>query len=184
MAAGHYQFEAIHPFIDGNGRTGRVINLLYLVSAGLLKSPILYHSRGIIRRKNEYYKNLIGVTKKNAWETWILYMLEVVEESARWTFRKIESIRQLRSETKRWFKKSLPKIYSAELLDVIFNQPYCRISDVVHAGVAKRQAASTYLKQLAEEGILAEEKVGREKLFIHGRFLDLLLNEEDSAEES
>ena len=180
MAAAHYQFEAIHPFTDGNGRTGRILNLLHLINAGLLRSPILYHSRGIIRRKEEYYRNLIGVTSKQDWETWILYMLEVVEESARWTFEKINAIRQLRRVTKQQMKTELPKLYSAELLDVIFFQPYCRIADLVDAGIAKRQAASTYLKQMVEVGLLSEEKVGREKLFIHDQFLDLLLNDEET----
>lgn len=178
MAVAHYQFEAIHPFTDGNGRTGRVINLLYLITAGLLKSPILYHSRGIIRRKDEYYQNLIAVTAEDKWEQWVLYMLEVVEESARWTFDKIEAIRKLRRETKNILKQDHGNIYSAELLDALFHQPYCRIVDLVNAGVAKRQAASTYLKQLVAAGLLSEEKVGREKLFIHHQYLDLLLTEE------
>lgn len=188
MAAAHYQFEAIHPFTDGNGRTGRIINILLLISQGLLKSPILYHSRGIIRRKDEYYSNLLNVTRSDSsdnsdsskgWETWILYMLEVIEESAHWTYHKINSIRQMRSETKAWLKENHSNIYSAELLDVLFNQPYCRIQDVVEAGIAKRQAASTYLKQLVDSGLLIEEKVGREKLFIHQKFLTLLLDESD-----
>ncbi len=179
MAAAHYQFEAIHPFTDGNGRTGRILNLLHMVSTGLLSSPILYHSRGIIRRRDEYYENLIAVTADGAWEPWVLYVLEVVEESARWTYQKIDAIRTLRRKTKRQVREQLPKIYSAELLDVIFHQPYCRIVDLVEAGVAKRQAASTYLQQLVEIGLLAEEKVGREKLFIHKNFLELLLDESD-----
>ena len=179
MAVAHYQFEAIHPFSDGNGRTGRIINLLILIDSGLLHSPILYHSRGIIRRKEEYYNGLIEVTRNNQWELWILYMLEVIEESARWTFHKINAIRQLRRETKSRLKTNHANIYSAELLDVLFNQPYCRIADVVDAGIAKRQAASTYLKQLVDGGLLYEEKAGREKLFIHHRFLNLLLDESD-----
>ena len=179
MAAAHYQFEAIHPFTDGNGRTGRVLNLLILISEGLLKAPILYHSRGIIRRKSEYYQNLRAVTSHNAWEAWIIYILQVVEESARWTNNKITSIRELCEETKARLKKDHSNIYSAELLDVLFNQPYCRIPDLVQAGIAKRQAASTYLKQLVSGGLLTEEKVGREKLFIHQSFLALLLDESD-----
>lgn len=177
MAAAHYQFEAIHPFTDGNGRTGRIINILLLISKGLLKSPILYHSRGIIRRKEAYYHNLISVTREDAWENWICYLLEVVEESAQWTYEKINAIRQLRSQTKARLKEHHPAIYSAELLDVLFHQPYCRIADLVEAGIAKRQAASTYLKQLVDGGLLSEEKVGREKLFIHHAFLDLLLDD-------
>jgi Fic family protein len=177
MAVAHYQFEAIHPFADGNGRTGRVLNLLYLVQSGLLSSPILYHSHGIIGRKSEYYENLRKVTFENDWESWIIYILEVVEESAQWTNHKIRAIRELRKHTKARLKNELPKIYSAELLDVLFHQPYCRIADVVNAGIAKRQAAAGYLKQLVEVGLLAEEKVGREKLFIHKRYLQLLLND-------
>ncbi len=182
MAAAHYQFEAIHPFTDGNGRTGRILNLLILTSQGLLKSPILYHSRGIIRRKAEYYQNLISVTRTDCWEPWILYMLEVIEESAQWTFHKINTIRELRRRTKETLRKKHPNLYSAEFLDVLFNQPYCRIADLVEAGIAKRQAASTYLKQLVDGGMLSEEKVGREKLFIHHAFLDLLLDESDPTE--
>lgn len=181
MAVAHYQFEAIHPFTDGNGRTGRVLNLLHLVNSGLLKSPILYHSRGIIRRKEEYYAKLLGVTSEGRWEDWILYMLEVVEDSARWTFRKVEAIRALRKETKEAMRSSVPKIYSAELLDVLFAQPYCRIADLVEAGIAKRQSASAYLKQLVEAGYLSEEKAGREKLFIHQRYLDLLLSDDEAT---
>ncbi|CAA6676473.1 MULTISPECIES: protein adenylyltransferase Fic [unclassified Lentimonas] len=177
MAVAHYQFEAIHPFTDGNGRTGRVLNLLYLAQAGLLSTPILYHSRGIMRRKSEYYENLRGVTFQNDWESWIIYILEVVEESAIWTNRKIRAIRDLRVLTKARLKAELPKIYSAELLDVLFHQPYCRIADLVNAGVAKRQAAATYLKQLVDVGLLSEEKVGREKLFIHKSYLKLLLKD-------
>jgi len=178
MAVAHYQFEAIHPFSDGNGRTGRVLNLLHLVQAGLLSTPILYQSRGIIRRKAEYYDKLRAVTFEDAWENWILYMLEVVEKSAHWTNQKIRTIRKLREQTKSDLKKALPKLYSSELLDVLFHQPYCRIADLVDGGIAKRQSASVYLKKLVEIGILEEEKVGREKLFIHHQYRKLLLSED------
>lgn len=177
MAIAHYQFEAIHPFTDGNGRAGRILNLLYLLQKGLLSLPILYHSRGIIHRKSEYYAKLRAVTFEEKWEEWILYMLEVVEESARWTSRKIEAIRDLREATKERLREETPKIYTSELLDVIFHQPYCRITDVVAAGIAKRQTAATHLKQLVDIGLLVEEKVGREKLFIHRDYLQLLLND-------
>ncbi len=181
MAVSHYQFEAIHPFTDGNGRTGRVLNLLYLISAGLLETPILYHSRSIIKRKAEYYQNLNGVTRTGDWQSWILYILETVEEAALWTNHKITEIRDLKRNTKAWLKENASKIYSAELLDVLFSQPYCRIQDLVEAGVAKRQAASTYLHLLVNLGLLEEEKVGREKLFIHKSYLTLLLNESDPS---
>ena len=177
MAVAHYQFEAIHPFADGNGRTGRILNLLYLVQAGLLSSPILYHSRGIIRRKADYYERLRAVTFEQNWESWILFMLEVVEESAQWTNQKIREIRAYREQVKEELKRNIPKIYSSELLDVLFEQPYCQIADLVNAGIAKRQSASLYLKKLVEEGVLIEEKVGRTILFIHENYRTLLLGE-------
>ena len=177
MAVAHYQFEAIHPFSDGNGRAGRVLNLLYLVQAGILSSPILYHSRGIIRRKDDYYDLLRTVTFDQDWEAWILFILEVLEESAEWTNQKIRSIREYREEVKRDLKIKVPKIYSNELLDVLFEQPYCQIADLVSAGIAKRQSASVYLKKLVEIGLLAEERVGRSALFIHENYRNLLLSE-------
>jgi len=177
MAVAHYQFEAIHPFSDGNGRAGRVLNLLYLVQAGILSSPILYHSRGIIRRKDDYYDLLRTVTFDQDWEAWILFILEVIEESAEWTNQKIRSIREYREEVKRDLKIKVPKIYSNELLDVLFEQPYCQIADLVSAGIAKRQSASVYLKKLVEIGLLTEERVGRSALFIHENYRNLLLSE-------
>jgi len=177
MAVAHYQFEAIHPFSDGNGRAGRVLNLLYLVQAGILSSPILYHSRGIIRRKDDYYDLLRTVTFDQDWEAWILFILEVLEESAEWTNQKIRSIREYREEVKRDLKIKVPKIYSNELLDVLFEQPYCQIADLVSAGIAKRQSASVYLKKLVEIGLLTEERVGRSALFIHENYRNLLLSE-------
>jgi len=177
MAVAHYQFEAIHPFSDGNGRAGRVLNLLYLVQAGILSSPILYHSRGIIRRKDDYYDLLRTVTFDQDWEAWILFILEVIEESAEWTNQKIRSIREYREEVREELKIKVPKIYSNELLDVLFEQPYCQIADLVSAGIAKRQSASVYLKKLVEIGLLAEERVGRSALFIHENYRNLLLSE-------
>ena len=177
MAVAHYQFEAIHPFTDGNGRTGRVLNLLYLIHAGLLKAPILYLSHGILARREEYYENLNVVTRTRDWEAWVIFMLEVVEMSARWTSAKIYAIREFREETKERFHTELPKLYSTELLDILFAQPYCRIGHLVDAGIAKRQSASVYLKQLVSAGFLEEEKVGREKLFVNRAFLSLLAEE-------
>ena len=177
MAVAHYQFEAIHPFSDGNGRTGRVLNLLYLVQAGILSSPILYHSRGIIRRKDDYYNLLRTVTFEQHWEDWILFILQVIEESAEWTNQKIRSIREYREELKKDLKIKIPKIYSNELLDVLFEQPYCQIADLVRMGIAKRQSASVYLKKLVEIGLLTEERVGRSALFIHEEYRNLLLSE-------
>ena len=174
MAVGHYQFEAIHPFEDGNGRTGRVINILYLIQQDLLQLPILYLSRHIIANKSDYYKLLLNVTRDGAWEPWILFMLKAVEETSRWTTQKIAAIRNLSEHTTEFVRLSVPKIYTRELVDVIFEQPYCRISNLVNKGVAKRQAASKYLKDMVALGVLVEQPSGKEKLFIHPKLMKLL----------
>lgn len=177
MAIAHYQFEAIHPFPDGNGRTGRILNLLYLVRSGLLQSPILYHSRFILENKSEYYLCLRAVTRYQEWENWILFMLKVIEKAAKWTLEKIQSIQTLIQITEKQLKKDLPKIYSKELLEILFSQPYCRISNLVESEICKRQTASTHLKELVRIGLLNEEKVGREKIFLHSAFLRVLMEE-------
>lgn len=174
LAVMHYQFEAIHPFTDGNGRTGRVLNLLYLVDQGLLDIPVLYLSRYIIQNKVAYYDRLLAVTTEGAWESWILYMLEAVTETAGWSTARIRAIRDLLDQTAERMRRDLPKIYSRELAEIIFVNPYCRIGDLVSAGIAKRQAASVYLKTLVETGLLQEVKAGRENLYINPALLDLL----------
>lgn len=174
LAVMHYQFEAIHPFIDGNGRTGRVLNLLYLVDKGLLDIPVLYLSRYIIGNKRAYYDRLLAVTTEEAWEDWILYMLEAVRETANWSTARIRAIRDLLDQTAERIRRDLPKIYSRELAEVIFVHPYCRIGDLVSAGIAKRQSASVYLKALAELGLLQEMKAGRENLYVNPALLALL----------
>jgi cell filamentation protein, protein adenylyltransferase len=137
MAVAHYQFEAIHPFTDGNGRTGRVLNLLYLIEQELLKLPVLYLSGYIIRRKADYYSLLLKVTTGQAWEDWVLFMLQAVHETARWTTFKITAIRDLLDKTAETIRKRAPKIYSRELAELMFTQPYCRIGNLVDAGIAK-----------------------------------------------
>jgi Fic family protein len=174
MAIGHYQFEAIHLFTDGNGRTGRVINLLYLVEQKLLDIPILYLSRHILRHRPEYYSGLQSVTATGAWEPWLLYMLQGVTETARWTMDKILAVRTLLEETTERMRRDAAPIYSRELAELIFVRPYCRISHIVEAGLAKRQTASAYLKHLTDIGILREHKVGREKVFLNPAFIELL----------
>ncbi|MBK8993164.1 MAG: Fic family protein [Gammaproteobacteria bacterium] len=174
MAVGHYQFEAIHPFADGNGRTGRILNILFLVQAGLLAVPILYLSREIIRQKAEYYGLLLQVTRDQAWEPWLLYMLEAVEETSRWTLAKIVAIRALAEHTAEFVRRTLPKIYSRELVDLIFAQPYCRIANLDAAGIAKRQTASKYLLELVGAGVLTEQAAGKEKLFVHPKLMNVL----------
>ncbi|NTA39783.1 protein adenylyltransferase Fic [Agrobacterium salinitolerans] len=174
LAVMHYQFEAIHPFTDGNGRTGRILNLLYLVDKGLLDIPVLYLSRYIIVNKRAYYDKLLAVTADGAWEDWIIFMLEAVRDTAQWSTAHIRAIRDLLDQTAERIRRDLPKIYSRELAEVIFVNPYCRIGDLVEAGIAKRQSASAYLKALAENGLLNEIKAGRENLYINPALLALL----------
>ena len=174
LAVMHYQFEAIHPFIDGNGRTGRVLNLLFLVDKDLLDLPVLYLSRHIIRNKALYYRNLLEVTTRQAWEPWILFILDAVRTTAEWTTAKIHAIRELLDRTAAAIRQSMPKMYSRELAELVFVHPYCRISDVVAADIAKRQTAAVYLKALAARGILEQVKAGRENLYINRPLLAVL----------
>ena len=179
MAVQHYQFEAIHPFVDGNGRTGRILNILFLVKHGLLDSPILYLSRYIIQNKAAYYRLLQKVTHEQDWTSWILFILDGVEETCTWTTDKIKSIRELMEHTAEFVHGQLPKTYSWELVELLFRQPYCRIGNLVDAGIAKRQTASVYLKQLCDIGVLNEVKSGRETLFVHPKYIELLTGEEN-----
>lgn len=177
MAIGHYQFEAIHPFPDGNGRTGRILNILLLVQQGLLDLPILYLSRYIIHNKSDYYQLLLNVTKHQDWHAWIMYMLLAVEHTAIWTSNKIQAIRSLMDETIDELRSNL-KSYSRELVEIIFAQPYCRIANLIDAGIGNRHTSSRILRQLVELGILEEKAMGREKLFINKRMLNELLSDE------
>jgi Fic family protein len=181
MAIGHYQFEAIHPFTDGNGRTGRILNSLFLIQEDLLTLPILYLSRHIIKNKAEYYRLLLEITRSQAWEPWIIYLLVGIEDTARWTTAKISAIRNLSALTITHVKQAAPKIYSRELVDLIFDLPYCRIQNLVERDIAGRQAASRYLKQLVEIGVLEERTVGREKLFIHPKLMYLLTRDDNDV---
>ncbi|MDE0283247.1 MAG: Fic family protein [Gammaproteobacteria bacterium] len=174
MAVSHYQFEAIHPFTDGNGRTGRIINNLLLIKDGLLSLPILYLSRYIINNKSDYYRLLLLVTKRKSWNSWIMYMLKGIEETSIWTTAKIEAIRRLNARTVDYVHTLEPKIYSRELVDAIFEQPYCRISNLDDKNIAKRQTAAVYLKKLETIGVLKSEKVGRESLYINSKLMELL----------
>lgn len=174
MAVLHYQFEAIHPFIDGNGRTGRILNVLSLIQAGVLDIPTLYLSRHIVRTKGEYYRLLQGVTVRGEWEPWIVYILDAVTETASWTNARIRAIRELMLHTADFVKSAAPGIYTRELIDVIFAQPYVRIGHLIEKGLGERHAASRHLKQLAAIGLLTEEKHGRDKLFIHRKYMQLL----------
>ena len=179
MAIAHYQFEAIHPFLDGNGRTGRILNILLLIEKGLLTLPILYLSYYIVRHKNDYYRLLNGVTREQQWQDWILFILAAAQQTAEWTTRKINAVRGLVEHTNAFVRECVPKIYSHELIQIIFEQPYCRIQNLVDANVAKRQTASVYLKHLAEIGVLNELQAGKEKLFVHPKLIQLMTTDND-----
>lgn len=178
MAVIHYQFEAIHPFEDGNGRTGRIINMLYLVLEELLTLPVLYLSGFIIQRKTDYYKLLRQVTEEGDWESWILFMLEAVELTARATTSKIEAINNLLQQTIEEAKVKLPdRVYSKELIELLFEQPYCKIKFIVDRGIAQRQTAGDYLNELERIGLLESKKSGREKLYLNTALYKLLSSE-------
>ncbi len=175
MAVAHYQFEAIHPFTDGNGRTGRILNILFLIHAGLLRIPVLYLSRHLIQHKAEYYRLLRGVTERGEWEPWVSFILAGVEETATWTTGRILAIRDLFDRTLARCRAKLPaKVYSKELVELVFTQPYCKIQFLVDAGIAQRQTASEYLQELEKLAILKGEKRGREVLYKHPALLKVL----------
>ncbi|MFD3687082.1 Fic family protein [Nocardiopsis sp. NPDC058631] len=178
MAVAHYQFEAIHPFHDGNGRTGRVINILMLIEAGLLRDPILYLSRAIIARKNDYYRLLRAVTADGAWIEWVLYMLDVVRDSAVSTTRKIGAIRTCQEDIAERVRAATSGGRDAQFLAVLFEQPYCRINIVADRCDVSRQTASSWLHALVGAGLLRDVKVGRERLFVNHEFLDVLTRPE------
>ncbi len=168
MAMFHYQFEAIHPFHDGNGRTGRLLNILYLVQEELLELPVLYLSKYIIDHKPDYYRKLRWVTLDRAWEPWIFFMLKAVEETAVSTRELVLGIRRLLDEALEKAKDGLPDhMYSKELIELLFSHPYTKVKFLVDAGIAARQTAAEYLKELEGIGILRSHKVGRENLYLN-----------------
>ena len=174
MAIMHYQFEAIHPFHDGNGRTGRIANILFLVCADLLEQPVLYLSKYILENKNAYYTNMRRVTEKEDWEGWILYMLAAVEQTAKYTENKISEICDLMDATTEKIQLKAPGVYSRELVEVLFTLPYCKRKFVVNAGIASEKTAGKYLRELEKIGVLASQRVGKEKLYFNKNFLALL----------
>jgi Fic family protein len=171
----HYQFEAIHPFFDGNGRTGRILCILFLVYKELLDLPILSLSKAIIENKSDYYRHLRNVTATGAWEPWILYMMGVIEKTAVHTRKKIIAIRELLDKTLDDARKQLPaRVYSKELIELLFHQPYTKGQFLVDAGIAERQTAAEYLKELEKTGILKAHKIGRENLYLNVKLYRLL----------
>ncbi|MEA3187129.1 MAG: hypothetical protein QOD99_959 [Chthoniobacter sp.] len=185
MAMIHYQFEAIHPFYDGNGRTGRILLILYLLMEKLLDEPILFLSRYIIENKSDYYRRLREVTEKGAWEPWILFMLRAVEKTAQITTRKIEAIADLLAAMVAEGRAKLPKrTFSKELIEQLFVRPYCKIQFLEESGIAKRVAASRYLHDLADAGLVERRRVGKEMLFVNERLVKLLAKTERPLEEA
>jgi len=175
LALIHYQFEAIHPFIDGNGRTGRILNIIYLTSRHLLDLPVLYLSKYIIEQKSDYYRLLRGVTEHQEWEPWILYILDAVEQTAIHTMDKIRAIRELLNKILEFTKENLPsRVYSKDLIELLFHQPYTKAQFLVEAGIAERKTSANYLKELKKIGILQIHKVGKENLYLNKEFLEVL----------
>jgi Fic family protein len=175
MAITHYQFEAIHPFGDGNGRTGRIINILYLVANNLLDYPILYLSQYIIENKSEYYSLIRRVTEKEDWETWILYILEAVEKTSKATQDKVDRICQCMKDISHEIQDKAPELFNKKgLLEVLFERPYCKVQYLVEKNIAKEQTARAYLKKLEEIGVLASQQVWKEKLYLNHSFYSIL----------
>ena len=175
LAIIHYQFETIHPFLDGNGRTGRILNILFLVFRGLLDLPVLYLSKYIIEKKTDYYRLLRKVTRHAEWEPWILYVLDTVEQTALFTRDRIIQIRDLMTEAAEFAKENLPeRVYSKELIELLFHQPYTKGQFLVDAGIVKRKTAAEYLKELEKIGILKQYKIGKENLYLNVGLYDLL----------
>ncbi len=177
LAVLHYQFEAIHPFHDGNGRTGRILLILFLLQQRLLEQPILFLSRYIIEHKSHYYQLLREVTERGAWEPWILYVLRAVESTAETTVLKIEAIGDLLVGMVEEARLKVPKrTFSKELIEQLFVRPYCKIRHLEEAGLGNRVSCSRYLHDLAEAGLVNKTKAGKEILFINERLVKLLAN--------
>ena len=184
MALIHHQFESIHPFPDGNGRIGRMLNVLYLTNSDLLEMPILYLSRPINRTKPVYYRLLQEVRENGTWENWIVYMLIAVTEAANSTLHLISDIHKLMIEVKHRMRTQLPKIYSQDLLNNLFRHPYTRIELLEHDLAYGKQTARKYLKLLAEHEFVREVKYGRNNYYINQQLVDLFANMSKPAEKS
>lgn len=174
IAVSHYQFEAIHPFVDGNGRTGRVLNVLAMVNAGILDLPVLYLSQEFLENRRDYYEGLRGVTETGEWEPWILFFFECLEVTAIITRRQFQLVQDSISEAKQLVRTELPKRFPGEAVDLVFSKPYIRISDLVDSGIAKRQSAAQYLKSLEAIGLLKSTRQWREVLYLNPKLMEIL----------
>ena len=174
LAVLHYQFESIHPFYDGNGRAGRILNILYLILNGLIEVPILYLSSYIIANKPQYYRLLNKINRGGKWDDWIIFMLHAVESTSRDTISRITRIKALLDETIEIVQAKAPKIYRKELVELLFEQPYSKIDFVVGRLGVERKAASRYLKELERIGIIKPQKIGREVVYINTELIKTL----------
>lgn len=176
MAILHYQFEAIHPFSDGNGRTGRVLLLLYLKLSGLLDTPAIYLSEYIMKNKVEYYRCLRDVTEKNKWEDYIFYMLDMIEETSNKGLKRLNKITTVMEKTASEIKRKLPKVYSKELINILFRLPYTKRQHLIKEKIGNLKTVGNYLIELEKNGFLKSEKVGKEKLYLNQILLKILEN--------
>lgn len=174
MALLHYQFEAIHPFADGNGRTGRILLLLYLKLSGLLDTPAIYLSEYIIKNKTDYYKSLRSVTENNDWENYILYMLDMIEETSNKGLERLNKIITTMTKTSDEIKAKLPKIYSKDLVEILFRLPYTKRQHLIDENIGNPKTVGNYLIALEENGFLTSVKVGKEKLYLNHQLLKIL----------
>jgi Fic family protein len=174
MALIHHQFETIHPFYDGNGRTGRIINVLYLVKEGLLDIPVLYLSRHIVRTKADYYRLLQTVRERDAWEEWVIYMLSAVENTAREAIAMVTAIKAALLDVKHRIREQHPKIYSQDLINNLFSHPYTKIEFIQNDLGVSRITATKYLEALTESGFLTKRKVGRSNYYVNKALNSLL----------
>ncbi len=173
MALLHYQFESIHPFYDGNGRTGRILNVLYLVQQKLLRFPVLYQSRHIVETKPDYYRLLRTVRTEGRWEEWVLYMLESIHATARSTIHTVGRIRDAHNGLKRRIRDEF-KFYSHELLNNLFQHPYTTVNLVMRDTKVSRPTATKYLEALSSAGILNRQRRGRSNLYINHQLIEIL----------
>lgn len=174
MVLMHYQFEAIHPFADGNGRTGRILLLLYLKLSGLLDTPAIYLSEYIIKNKAGYYKCLLNVTENNDWESYILYMLDMIEQTSARGLERLNKITKVIDKTANEIKTKLPKVYSKDLVEILFRLPYTKRQHLIDENIGNPKTVGNYLMTLEENGFLKSVKVGKEKLYLNERLLKIL----------
>ena len=179
MAIIHHQFESIHPFYDGNGRIGRIVNIVYLVQQGLLDTPVLYLSRYINHNKGQYYQLLQTVRDEDRWSEWVLYMLSAVSKTAQSTIKLITKIKDLQQNYKHLIRKRCPKIYSQDLINNIFKHPYTKIAFLQQDLGISRLTANRYLDQLVREDLLVKRKFGRENFYFNPQLINLLSNTEN-----